>query len=429
MPVFLVRNNLSRGDLQLFLSNSNGYAQDAASVKWTVYANDGTQASGRSLPAIRQTTGRYYAPWFTNVPNGNYKVVWEVMQEFGGPVVRHTEFIFVVDPSDYVCPWPTNNKSLPVKGELTFLTGQALGPGDLALYLRNADGLLQNAFCVFFKILDVANNAMVCRTPAMNYGMGTYYAPWFVGVCSGDYIIEWEWQTDQNAPMTSSRCGFGVVDPANPYSVVVPILCSSSLFSTGCGYTTRPLMTRVLVSQCDTFVGSCSSYRQIPCQTFSPPPFVPPAPCPPSPPNPGCCDVEIARTIHLPYFVLPGTGQLTNQPKYVIPDHIHKIAFYIQYAYGAPGGYVTLRLLWGNGTEETQQTLIDQDITIQQPNSFQNMLLQDLDGPIPQSGLPISFMVEAVVPGGSTTVRLLASEGGMPGTPGSCGITLTASSE
>src|SRR5271157_2385569 len=108
MAAFLVRSNLSRGDLRLFLSNSNGYAQDASSVKWTVYARDGRQVSGRNLPAIRKEVGQYYAPWFTDVPNGNYKVIWEITQEFGGPTLKLVDFIFVVDPADYPCGRPIN---------------------------------------------------------------------------------------------------------------------------------------------------------------------------------------------------------------------------------------------------------------------------------------------------------------------------------
>ena len=429
MAAFLVRNNLSRGDLQLFLSNNNGYAQDAASVKWTVFSQDGSQVSGRSLPAIRQKVGQYYAPWFTDVPNGNYKVIWEVTQEFGGPTVNLTDFVFVVDPSDYQCGYPTNPRAVPVHGELTFLTGQALGPGDLALYLKNTDGLLQNAFVVFFTIYDVANNCIARRAAALNYGTGTYYAPWFVSLCSGNYIVEWEWQTDQCSPMKSARVGFSVVDMAAPYSIVVPILCSSSLFANGlgCGFTTKPILTRILVSQCDLGGGgSCGAYRQLPCQTFTPPQVFPPMP--PRPINPDCCDIEIPRTIHLPYFTLPSTGSQTSQSKFCIPDGVKNVTFYITYARGAIGGFASLQLRWGNGIEESNETLIDHNVTLSEPSASQNLYLQTMNGPTPVSGLPITFILETTVPGGATTVRLLASEGGVPGAPGSCGITLTASS-
>ncbi len=427
MAVFLTRNNLSSDDLRLFLSNSYGYAQDAASVKWTVYARDGKQVSGRSLPAIRKTTGQYYAPWFTNVPNGNYTVSWEVTQEFGGPTVTLTDFIFVVDPSSYQCNKPINKDAVPVPGQFTFLTGQALGPGDLPLYLKNNAGAPQNAFAVFFTIFDPAGNCVTARTSALSDGVGQYYAPFFVNLCSGNYVILWEWQSDQITPLKSTRMGFSVVDPPTPYSVVVPILCASSLFSFNCAHVTRPIMTRVLLAQCEAPCATrCGEpFRHEPCSAFIPPP-----PMPPGPVNPQCpCDFEISRAIHLDKQFLPPSGNFTNQAPYVIPAGIRHVTFYITYTYGAPGGYALLRLIWGNGTEEAQQTLIDTDITIVQPNSLQNTLLQDLEGPIPSTTAPVSFMIEASVPGGATTVRLIAAEGGIPGAPGTIGITLTASTD
>lgn len=427
MAAFLVRSNLSRGDLQLFLSNSNGYAQDAASVKWTVYARDGAQISGRSLPAIRNKVGNYYAPWFTNVPNGNYTCIWEVTREFGGPTVKLTEQIFVVDPSSYQFCRPINKDAIPAPGKFTFLTGQGLGPGDLPLYLKNDGGFPQNAFCVLFTILDTVGNCLSPRTPAANFGVGVYYAPYFVNLCSGNYIILWEWQTDQTTPLKSTRMGFSVVDPPAPFAFVVPVMCSSSLFSQGCSQVTRPLLTRVLLAQCEPCGGCCEvPFRHEPCPAFIPGPCVNPnPPCP----RPVECCIEIPRTIHLLTQRLPPSGNFTNQPPYLIPDCIEDVTFYITYARGAPGGFAIVRLIWGNGTEEAQQTLIDLDIIISQPNSLQNTFLQDLESPIPPTDAPITFMIEASVPGGSKTVRLIAGEGGVPGAPGTIGITLTASTD
>lgn len=433
MAAFLVRSNLSRGDLRLFLSNSNGYAQDASSVKWTVYARDGRQVSGRNLPAIRKEVGQYYAPWFTDVPNGNYKVIWEITQEFGGPAVKLTDFIFVVDPADYPCGRPINKDAVPAQGQFTFLSGQGLGPGDLPLYLKNDGGFPQDAFCVFFTILDAVGNCAHMRALAANCGVGVYYAPYFVNLCSGNYTVLWEWQTVQGSPLKSARVGFSVIDTGAPYSFIVPIVCSSSLFSQGCAQPTRPILTRVLLGQCDPCGGGgCGAppLRHEPCPSFIPPPFVPPCPpFPPCPPKPANCCEEIPRTIHLLTQPLPPSGNFTNQPPYLIPDCIRKIAFYVTYAYGAPGGYAIVQLRWGNGTEESSETLIDHSINVVEPNSFQNLYLQSMNGPTPANSSPITFIIEAVVPGGAKTVRLIATEGGNPGIAGTCGITLTASSD
>ncbi len=423
MAIFLTRSNLTRGDLKLFLSNNNGYAQDAASVKWTVYASDGRQVSGSKLDAIRKACGQYYAPFFTDVPNGNYKIVWDVLQDWGSHRVQFTEFFFVVDPSSYSQCGPLNREAVPVQGEFTFLSGQALSVGDLPLYLKNSSGFPQNAFAVFFTILDVGGYPIACKAPAQQAGLGVYFAPWFVSVCSGNYTILWEYMESEHSPMQAIRMGFSVIDPPAPYAVVVPIMCSSS-FMNDCAYSgTRPLLTRFLITSCDTY-GACDRPFNIePCPTFVPQPSVPVGP----PPSPGgsCC-IEVPRSIHLAPQFLPPSGNFTNQAPYKIPDCINHITFYITYTRGAPGGYALLRILWGNGTEENQQTLLDTDITINNANSLQNLFLQDLEGPVPPNDNPVNFMIETRVPGGATTVRVIATEGGVPGGPGFIGITLTA---
>ena len=104
------------------------------------------------------------------------------------------------------------------------------------------------------------------------------------------------------------------------------------------------------------------------------------------------------------------------------------IAFYISYKRGAPGGYALFKLLWGNGTEETQETVIDTDINGPSVMGQQGMFLQDLTGPTPTDDNTIFFVLYVSVPGGAQTVRLLASEAGVPGASGTVGITLTASS-
>jgi len=144
------------------------------------------------------------------------------------------------------------------------------------------------------------------------------------------------------------------------------------------------------------------------------------------------CDdeIEIPRVVHLATQVLPTAGQFTNQSSYAVPHGIRKIAFYITYSRGAVGGFIALRLKWGNGSEETQATIIDRSaIRLDGEFSAQAMRLSDLMGPMPPDDSPVSFMLEASVPGGSSTVRLLAAEGGVPGLPGTVSITLTASSD
>jgi len=423
MTAFLVRTELSRGQLRLLLSNTNGYAQDAVSVKWTVYFHDGTQVSGKSLPAIRQTCGEYYAPWFTDVKNGNYKVVWEILEDWSLSVVQKVEYVFVVDPSSYLPCGPINREAIPVPGQFTFLSGQALGPGDLTLYLKNSSGFSQNAFSVIWQIFDIAGNCITPRTSAMSSGTGAYYAPWYVSVCSGDYIIKWEWQADSTSPLEARKMSFSVITPAYPFAIVEPVICG------------RPWIGECLIGSplilAKVLIGECCEPRRERCVITpggSPCPATV-APTVPVFPTNQCCDFEIARAVHLLTSPLPPAGNYTNQGPYIIPPSIRNVAFYITYKRGAPGGFVNLRLKWGNGTEETNETLIDTNIQVNEPGSRQNMYLQTLSGPTPPDDNPITFILETSVPGGSTTVRLIAAEGGVPGSPGTCGITLTASTD
>lgn len=406
MSSFLVNQNLSRGDLRLFLSNQNGYAQDAFSVKWTIYSASGKQSSGKSLPAIRARCGEYYAPWHTDVKNGSYQITWEVREISGGPVSQHSEGIFIVDPSSYIPGLPPSGDAVPVEGFSTFLTGQFLGPKDLPLYLKDDTGYPQDAYAVFWTVFDALGRVLVPKTYAVNHTIGEYYASWLVMVHSGNYTILWEYQEDQNSPVQSAKMNFSVICPAAPYVVLAVENC----------FPCQPALAPV-------FAGSCGGIITVNC-----PPLPPLPPLPPMPPNDPCCGYEIPRATHLPSQVLPLSGAFTNQAHYIIPQRIRRVAFYVTYTRGAPGGFVSLRLMWGNGTEESQETLIDMNFDDQGTFSSQNLYLQDLEGPVPTDGNPVSFLVEASVPGGATTVRLVAAEGGVISTPGTIKIILTASS-
>jgi len=400
MAAFLVRQQLTRGELRLYLSNQNGYPQDAFSVRWTVRAANGQQVSGKSLPAIRALCGEYYAPWQTDVRNGSYRITWEIQEVSGGRVDQTCEGFFVVDPSSYSTCLPPSGNAIPVGGFGTFLTGSMLGRGDLPLFLKDGSGYPKDAF-VFWTILDATGRIVSPKSAATRFTVGEYYAQWSVMVGSGDYTILWEYQQDPNSPMQAAEMRFSVVCPASPYVVLIyDNSCSSS--------PVRCHPEVIIVNNC-------------------PPIFPGPVPGPSPAPAPECCGFEIPRTIHIPTGSLPLLGNFTNQSNYIIPKRVRHITFYVTYSNGAPGGYASLRIMWGNGTEETQETLLDADFTTNNQFSDQNLFLQELDGPVPPNSNPVGFMIEVSVPGGATTVRLLAAEGGVPGSPGTIGITLTAS--
>ncbi len=436
MTTFLTRSTLSRNDLRLFLTNENGYMQDAVSVRWTLYDKSGVKVSGRSLPAIKRSVGTYYAPLFADVPNGNYSVKWEIQPDFNSPVYERVEQVFIVDPSSYCPGGPINSQAIPISGRFTYLSGSTLGPGDLPLYLKDQNGYLRDAYAVFWTIFrpiqafdcnydpysklryglpchsgpkplvgpDCQEIPITPKTSAIHLGLGEYYASYFVCLPSGDYKIRWEYQETVDLPFQSFSYGFSVINPASPISIVEPL---------------------------------CKFPKQVPCSLGS---FVPyltnncacspsgilPVPMPT--PSTNCCGFEISRIVHISPITLPAAGAFTNQTSFGIPTLTRNITFYITYARGFAGGFPTFKLLWGNGTEESQEALVDLEFNLSSPSASQPMYLQQLDGPAPSDNNPISYTLETSIPGGVKTVRLVASEKGVPGTPGTIGITLTASS-
>lgn len=415
MSVFLTRTDLSRTDLRLFLSNQDGYPQDAYSVRYTVSDWNGKPVSGNSLKAVRQSTGEYYVPWRANVKNGSYRITWEIQSDTTGPVQKKTENLYIIDRSDWSCAVPngTLKESLiPPWGSNTFISGMKLNYGDLPLYLRSQNGCLRSAFAVYWTIYNRFGCAVSERTLAAPIVEGEYYADWLVSVTSGNYYIIWEFMEEPCSPLESVRMDFSVINPANPYipyftNCCIVNSCSSSCSST-CGV--GRIYSSTLCMPC--ILPSSISYG-----------FVPPIPF-----NP-CCSIEVPRVIHLPSTVLPADGQPTEQAYFPIPTRVKSITFYIKYTRGADGGFPALKLFWGNGIEETQETVIDSVVgTVSSMEVSQNISLLDFYGPVPVNDEPVDFVIYVDIPGGSKTVRLKIAEKGVPLSPGTASITLTASS-
>ena len=415
MATFLTRSRLGKGDLRLYLTNQSGYPQDAASVRWTIFSQDGRQVSGKDLSAIKAQTGEYYAPWESDVANGNYRITWKIQPEWGSTAFETTENFFVVDPSSYSPFGPYKQEGVPIRGAGTYLTGTLLGRGDLPLFLTDESGP-SDADSVIWTILDSVGRAVSDRTVADRAGVGEYFASWLVNVGSGDYEILWEWQKDSSSPLQSQRMRFSVILSSNPYAIIVPENPQTIQIDT------TP-KTALVFPQ----IGSFSPYQVVVQQFCSggggPPIVYPPPVNTGSPP-----EVTIPRVVHLASALLPASGNFTNQPAYILPQGVHSVTFYVTYTYGAPGGYSILRLLWGDGTTEFYETLLDNTINITDPTSNQNLYVQEFDSPRPSDSNPINFMVETSVPGGARSVRLIAAEKGNIPNPGILGITLTASS-
>lgn len=404
--LFVANTELSRDDLTLTLRNLEGYLQDARSVRYTVFSWDGQQVSGRLLKATRQNTGKYYAPWKTSTRTGSYKVSWEIINDLGEQEFI-TENIFIVNKSDYVCgPNGLNPSVIPPPGSYSFISGSGLGPGDLPLYLKDANGIPVSAYAIFWTIFDKHGRCLSARTPGTQFAIGEYYSAWVANVPSGDYRILWEYAAAADSPLESKTLDFSVVCPSNP----IPIddcACVSLSYAYNCGSCTYPAPIRCI----DVPASICSVSVSMPA------------------PSSACCDIEIPRIVHLASSALPPGGAFTEQPLFPIPNRVRKVTFYVTYTRGAVGGYAAFRLLWGNGYEENQETALNNALTVVSTQLVsQGMSLLDYVGPTPVSDDPVSFVLYAEIPGGAKSVRLKAAERGAVGMPGSVGITLTASS-
>jgi hypothetical protein len=422
MPVFLARTNLSRGDLRLFLTNQDGHPQDAFDVRWTIYLSGGIQVSGKSLKAIKAKTGEYYAPWRTVSKNGNYQIVWEWKENPGCPTLTKTENLFVVNPSSYSSAGPVTQDGVPIPGEFTYLRGTLLGRGDLPLYITDENGFPISVFGVFWTIYNAVGSPVSDRTVAVQAAVGEYYAPWYANISSGEYLITWEYLREVDSPLESKSMRFAIVDPASPYAPLAPIpCCCQSTYDPSCSPVI--LAPQVLATCCPSPCASTSG-TSAPC--------TPTVPIIPTPVVCGtdCCSIQIPRTVHIPAGTqLAAGGACTDQPVYSIPEGVRNVTFYITYTRGAAGGYPKFRLLWGNGVEETQETMVDMNFSVLSPSTVsQDMFLQNLTGPVPDTDDPVNSILHVCVPGGATTVRLLACEEGAPANPGTVGVTLTASS-
>lgn len=413
MPAFLSQSNLSRGDLSLILTNDLGYRVDPYSVKWTVFTNTGIRVSGNRLPAIRAGTGEYYAPWGICAKGGCHQITWEYQIEPGCEVIQHSESFFVIDRNRFCCSSAACSAVAPSAGCTTFMLGSLLGRGDLSIFLKDGDGIPLNAYSVTWQIVDMCGCVVTPERAGVQATVGEYYADWYVNVLGGDYTIRWKVIETIDSPAQSFSQSISIISPTTS-------ICSSvGIFGVPCDADSVCLVSYSL-SLVPCYGHPSFSNCGTPC-SIAPSSMV----CPVMPTN--CCDFEIPRIVHLAEQNLPAGGAFTNQPAYSIPSRIRTVTFYIKYRRNSAGGRGSFKLLWGNGTEEAQSTLIDEAFTDINATSSQSMFLNVYNGPTPSNNDFITFSIETVVPGGSKTVRLLASELGVPMDPGVIEITLTAS--
>ena len=430
MTVLLSQSEQTKDKLKLFLSDDQGRPSDALSVRWTVQTHNGRVVSGERVPAVKKATGSYYATWLSDVPTGSYQVLWEYQLDGLSKTQRILQPFYIIEPTEHKYSiHKIIKENPPAPGSLVFLPYSYLGPNDLFISINDENGYPFSVYSISWYIHgedDHRHHHHIQKSPAIQAAVGLYFAPWVVTARSGTYEIVWEYQADATSPLQKASQQFSVLGHETFFKIVLGSVNDTKFiivenkdhrfcvpYENGC------------LSMSDRSFGcgkhQGSRFFMNPCSPCRPP-FFPPFPIAP------CCDYEISRQIHLPTTVLPLGGSFTNQSPFSIPTRIKTITFYIKYARGAPNGFATFRLLWGNGVEETQETIRDIELVPEDTSrAGQNLFIQDLLGPAPVDDNPINFILSVLVPGGVTTVRLITAEGGVPISPGTIEITLTAS--
>ncbi|HED38641.1 MAG TPA: hypothetical protein ENI76_10430 [Ignavibacteria bacterium] len=216
MSILEANSDFSQKDLRLSLINIDGLSQDAFSVTWTVFSSTGSQISGKKLPAVRKSVGRYYAPWDKVGKNGNYHIIWNVETYSGSTIENFKEKFFVIEPFVYKChPDLVCSNGSPKSGGFVYLVGSSLKRGDLPIFFKNSSGFKVDPFIVYWTIINSSCIPVTVRTIATKADVGEYYVKWVTKILGGDYYVQWDWINNSGEELESKKFSFSIIDPAH----------------------------------------------------------------------------------------------------------------------------------------------------------------------------------------------------------------------
>lgn len=136
----------------------------------------------------------------------------------------------------------------------------------------------------------------------------------------------------------------------------------------------------------------------------------------------------IERRVHLATTTIP-VGVTRIPDFFDIPIGIGCITFYVTYFGGAPTSQIDLAVTWSSdliGTENARDLVVQNGLTVAQPDGRYSVLQRIRRGPIPGAGNTIVYEIEAAVPGGARRVRMDATG---VGTGGTIAIAITGASD
>lgn len=139
-----------------------------------------------------------------------------------------------------------------------------------------------------------------------------------------------------------------------------------------------------------------------------------------------CCPFLIERVVLLAEQALPAAGAAVLSAAEALPAGTKEVVFWLTYTQGAAGGYPAISVIWGNGTENSFDAVLDlSSFTVAGELGETDIYVNSLNGVPPPDGNALSWVEPFKVPAGATSVVLSAREVGVVGTPGTIVAALT----
>ncbi len=254
-----------------------------------------------------------------------------------------------------------------------------------------------------------SNNKLVSgrSIKPIRYKVGHYYSQWYTGNRPGLYSIVWNYSINgksytKNQPFLVHKFEGNekvIYIDAETAMKLCNNQCNQVFADTGCNHWQHECVSNAYCQPVNT--QQCTNKQK---------------------------HIDISRTAHIQTSVLPLNGSWTSQQQYYIPTGVEYITFYIGYKRNAINGYPSTRIMWGDGVNEFQETVVDSNMHVDNSSSHHQVLsLQELDGPVPVDDSTVNSIIYTKIPGGVKSVRLLAREKGSVSNPGIITVTLTGS--
>lgn len=124
--------------------------------------------------------------------------------------------------------------------------------------------------------------------------------------------------------------------------------------------------------------------------------------------------MRIPRTEYIASQALPAASVFLVGDTFEFPWGTDQITFYVTYTRGADGGEPQFQFDIGNGTELCRTTIPNgASLAISEPNGSVNILLERVNGPVPDDGTAICYILRVCTAPGERTLRMSVREIGV----------------